>query len=802
MNKTLERTNELSDNLKQKLSTPLKLTVQSDSAMKKLNDLQTKLKQMKDAEMNIKLNTSSVNRDTSKLRKQIGKSLSEKPFEIGVEATSATPANQKSSTASKLINIFGTIGPLVSGIGGVYKLVTAISAGGGLKGTLASLAGGGAAGAALGATAVGGLAVAGGAAAAGGVTTAGASAGAKGLAGVQTLLSGVTSAYNAIAPIFKSSVGQAMNQQETVDRFAVAAGSDTGGQAIFDAVSKQALASNYAPQEAQQSAMELVRVTTDPAQLTALNGLAMRMQKLNPSGSLADSAASLKEFMGGDASALLAGMGLTDKQLQDSGASAAVASGDMDSFLRSMDSLLSGQGMSEADFGKLTQTPAGKMEGLQQRAQFQFGQAGMPAMETLIPVMDKLMAAFDSGKFEPFFNMLSAGLMLVAKLISAAADAVLFLMDLFSSNGDVITNVLTVLVTMLLPLMAFLLWSMIAPIVMIAAAWLMANWPILLVIAAIGLLVYWLLQTGTSAGQIIGFIVGAFYYLGASIYNMIAVVWNLFATFAEFLINLFVDPVYAIQKLFYDLAMLFGDNLYQMLLAAETFAGGFMKVILQAVNGIIGGVNKLMSGISKVFNIDIKAIQELDTDNLNVLSDSLKGMMDGIEPPTSSKDTIKIPRLGSKNAAAAFGEGYKDGNALTKDFTETLKGKDESLKDKFKGEDDFNGKGGGMEEKTKNMMNGMGGTSPGGNIGNIGNIDKVGEVGSIGEEVDIGSEDLKVMRDLAEMKAIQNFVTLTPTVQVTTGPVSSQVDVDDVVRKITGTMKQEIESSAQGVYGF
>ena len=41
-------------------------------------------------------------------------------------------------------------------------------------------------------------------------------------------------------------------------------------------------------------------------------------------------------------------------------------------------------------------------------------------------------------------------------------------------------------------------------------------------------------------------------------------------------------------------------------------------------------------------------------------------------------------------------------------------------------------------------------------------IDKVGEVGKIRDTVDISSEDLKTMRELAEMKNIQNFVTLTP----------------------------------------
>ncbi|MNN61394.1 hypothetical protein D3C81_1766250 [compost metagenome] len=83
----------------------------------------------------------------------------------------------------------------------------------------------------------------------------------------------------------------------------------------------------------------------------------------------------------------------------------------------------------------------------------------------------------------------------------------------------------------------------------------------------------------------------------------------------------------------------------------------------------------------------------------------------------------------------------------------------------------------------------------------IPNVDKVGELGKIKDTVDISSEDLKVLRELAEMKNIQNFVTLTPTVQVKTGPVNNGYDVDTIVNRIEERLTEQIASSAQGVYG-
>ncbi|BBI32047.1 hypothetical protein [Cohnella abietis] len=81
------------------------------------------------------------------------------------------------------------------------------------------------------------------------------------------------------------------------------------------------------------------------------------------------------------------------------------------------------------------------------------------------------------------------------------------------------------------------------------------------------------------------------------------------------------------------------------------------------------------------------------------------------------------------------------------------------------------------------------------------NINKVEEVGKIKNKVDISSEDLKVMRELAEMKNIQNFVKLTPTVQVKTGDINNGYDVDTVITRITEHLEKEFAASAEGVYG-
>lgn len=81
----------------------------------------------------------------------------------------------------------------------------------------------------------------------------------------------------------------------------------------------------------------------------------------------------------------------------------------------------------------------------------------------------------------------------------------------------------------------------------------------------------------------------------------------------------------------------------------------------------------------------------------------------------------------------------------------------------------------------------------------VGNVDSVGSVGSIESDVNIADEDLKFLRDVAEMRYVQNFVTLTPTVAVD-AKISEKVDVDEVVTKIEKKLEDEFTAAAEGVY--
>jgi len=344
------------------------------------------------------------------------------------------------------------------------------------------------------------------------------------------------------------------------------------------------------------------------------------------------------------------------------------------------------------------------------------------------------------------------------------------------------------------------LWAMVAPIAAQAIAWMVANWPITLIILAVTALVGALMYFGVSAEQIVGFVTGVFFALYAYIYNTVALLYNLFASFVEFLANLFIDPIFAVKKLIYDLAMTFGGYMYNMLRSAEDFAGGFMKVILESINGALKGFNWLVEGVNNIFGTKFSTATLFDVDNMHAISDSFKGLMDTVKEPVSDKDLFKVKRMEYKQISESFAEG----NTLGAGFTS-----------KFKSQFDNFGKKGmqftpepyGSNGLTNplggtNLTNPSGGFATGAtNSNSIPNVGRVDKVGQIENSVDISSEDLKMMRELAEMKSIQNFVSLTPTVQVTTGPVNNGADIDTIVARIEQTLEEEIAASAAGVYG-
>ena len=324
-------------------------------------------------------------------------------------------------------------------------------------------------------------------------------------------------------------------------------------------------------------------------------------------------------------------------------------------------------------------------------------------------------------------------LLTIATVIEWITNGLVFMGDvvgtvasLFIENWDFISMMLLGVSAVLAGVLIPKLWAMVPPLIAQASAWIVMNYPILMVIGSVILFMTMLHSMGITTEQIIGTVTGIFFGLYAFLYNLVADIWNLFAVFGEFLGNFCNDPLAATVRLFIG----FADTVL-----------GILESIANAMDALFG----------------------------SSMADTLAGWRSNMQSwadDTFGEQAVTIERMEKLDVADNFNKGYDFGADLSNGATQIF-------------------------EDLTTSMNSMG--FEGGHIDSVGSIE---------DTVDVSNEDLEIMRELAEMESIQNFVTLTPKVNIKTGPVSKDVDIDEIVRRIEKSIEEEMEASTKEVYGL
>ncbi|GGG06770.1 hypothetical protein GCM10010912_59300 [Paenibacillus albidus] len=419
------------------------------------------------------------------------------------------------------------------------------------------------------------------------------------------------------------------------------------------------------------------------------------------------------------------------------------------------------------------------------------GKIGEKALGALRPVMDTLNQALISGQLAPLINTMANGFLVIANAIGIIVDGLLWLAGVVQENWSIIEPILIAIAMVYLA-------AMIVQVYLLAAAWLVANWPILIVIAVIAILIFVLQQLGVSASEVVGAIVGAFGWLMAVFQNIWIGLQNGFNYLWDGIVNGVNSAIDFVKQLFYDMGMGVLNALYNMAVGAESFAGGFMQVMAKAINWVLGKFNAMIDALSTIPFFDMMGIGEIKVDMLepkipHSASDLIDKYRQGFKAlePTDKAAQQKTESKTYVDTKDAFNTSYQKGKNYADGIGSSLtdKGRDATEEMKKMVTPPLNG---GQTQGTPNLFANQG--------GNLNNVNRVNEVGSIGDTVDISSEDLKMMRELAEIQAIQNFVELTPTVQVTTGNINNAGDIDTIITKIGQKLNEEFVSTAQGVY--
>lgn len=250
--------------------------------------------------------------------------------------------------------------------------------------------------------------------------------------------------------------------------------------------------------------------------------------------------------------------------------------------------------------------------------------------------------------------------------------------------------------------------------------------------------------TGSSVSAT-GIIGAAIYVLGAGIYNnFIYPTYSGFAMLANFIGNVFHNPVAAVEVLFLDMANTCISYVLNMARAIENIINKIPGVTVNITSGLDGLKNKIESKAKT------------------------------IKDESGWKEYVKQPELMDYTAVA--GKGYAKGSALA--------GKVSSL---------ISGGIGGM-----NFGNIPAGA---GTAGNPAAVKGTGKNGSM--NVKLEDEDIDYLRELAERDYVARIAqnTLAPNIQVTfTGDISQEMDYEKIGPAVAQILQDEIDTAPEGLY--
>src|SRR3712207_3170145 len=206
----------------------------------------------------------------------------------------------------------------------------------------------------------------------------------------------------------------------------------------------------------------------------------------------------------------------------------------MDDFINKFNKLLAQKGATDRALQEFNQSAIAQMNNLKSNIETAFAQAGERGLEILKPLLCRINEGFKNGSFEGLFNAINIGLTGIVNGVMIVVDIISFTCDLIQNNWGIIEPILIGIAVYISAILIPVIWDAITTIAAMGIAWIMVNWPILLIIGAISLFIFILKKCGITTEQICGFIGGSFGVLWASIYNGVAFVWNHIASFAEF----------------------------------------------------------------------------------------------------------------------------------------------------------------------------------------------------------------------------------------------------------------------------
>ncbi|GIP55209.1 tape measure protein [Paenibacillus vini] len=377
--------------------------------------------------------------------------------------------------------------------------------------------------------------------------------------------------------------------------------------------------------------------------------------------------------------------------------------------------------------------------------------------------MMELTAWLNSTSGDQFFTGLTA-------VVSGFVDGLMWVLDsatnvfnFFSTNWPQIAPIVYGVVGAFAALQAIMLLTKAAQMAAVAATTIQTLATFAQIAVTNGLRVAWAGLNATMKANVFILVVTVIIALIAWLINL----WNTNDKVVAGIYRAFNS----VMNFFSEIPAFFWQLVEWLVVPFQWWAGSIGKIYDTVINGIISGINAVLSLINKVTGSSYEIEAKF---NMEDIADKISDYAGAQKDAAYAQAAVKAQEREQK--VLDFLDDRSKKRAAVEAEKMTRAG------------ENFAGTGGGLAAK-----------SPA-----IDKIDKVNKVGKIEDKVDISSEDLKTMRELAEMKSIQNFVTLTPTVSFGDTHVKGEEDIDKIAQKVSEALERSIEeemnSGGSGVW--
>lgn len=466
------------------------------------------------------------------------------------------------------------------------------------------------------------------------------------------------------------------------------------------------------------------------------------------------------------------------------------------------------------------------------------------------PILNAISKITSSERFIGFANSVGQVFSAIARIVGVVFSAVQKLCAFIYDSWSYIEPILIAIGIVYLPIIIAKLWGMVTAIWSAVAGWLVMNWPILLIVAGIALLIFALNRMGVTFSDVTGAAMWCF----AAIRNGLVHTYLFFCNAWEWIVNAALQAAYWIYDGFFNcvdaIVNFFLGGFHSCKQAMVNFAVSVLESCVSMCKGVDSFVNALANGFIWAINEALKAWNSF----VDVLPDSVSGFLGlgkaelisksetsitaGIQSDLNSaiataKSELsdytpfkterswekpaeyQVDRKWTKNdlvdKSAYFDTGKEWGDDKLTQLKNFLSGKKyEDLTGTQELKDLLDKYGAGNVDKYGNVAGGENplndiGKALSGGYGDNPLLDKI--AGNTGDIADYTSnlagskEDLTYMRDLAEREAINRYTMTDLKIEMNNNNnINSNMDLDNVVDYLQQKVYEGVLSTAEGVH--